>query len=127
MEFVMAVPKSVITDTELDVLKVLWCTAPLSARDITQRLYDEVNRSSMGTVQKLIARLEEKGMVQRDRSVSVHQFEASVTQEEVAGMQMDAFADKLSEGSLSPFVMHLVQAKRLSKKDKEQIRKLLDE
>ena len=123
----MAVPKSVITDTELDVLKVLWCAEPLTARDITQQLYDEVNRSSMGTVQKLVARLEEKDMVLRDRSMSVHQFTACVTQEEVAGMQLEAFAYKLSEGSLSPFVMHLVQAKRLNKREKEQIRKLLDE
>jgi len=74
MELVMAVSKSVITDTELDLLKVLWCAAPLSARDITEQLYDEVSRSSMGTVQKLIARLEEKGMVHRDRSLSVHRF-----------------------------------------------------
>ncbi len=123
----MAVPKSVITDAELAVLKVLWCAAPLTARDITKQLYGEVNRSSMGTVQKLVARLEEKGMVRRNRSVSVHQFEASVTQEEVAGMQLDAFADKLSGGSLSPFVMHLVRAKRLSNKDKQRIRRLLDE
>lgn len=123
----MAVPKSVITDTELDVLKVLWNLAPLTARNITEQLYGEVNRSSVGTVQKLIARLEKKCMVHRDRTVSVHQFTPRVTQEEVAGMQIDDFANKLSNGSLSPFVMHLVQTKRLSKKEKEQIRKLLEE
>ena len=123
----MAVSKSVITDAELDVLLVLWSAARLTAREITEELYREVVPSSMGTVQKLLSRLENKRMVRRDRSGSVHQFEANVTQEEVAGMQLDAFAKKLSKGSLSPFVMHLVQAKRLSKKDKERIRKLLDE
>lgn len=123
----MAVPKSVITDAELEVLKVLWVKKPLTARDITDQLYDEVNRSSMGTVQKLIARLEEKRMVHRDRTSSVHRFTAAVTREDVAGMQIDEFANKLSEGSLSPFVTHLVQAKRLSKKEKAQIRRLLEE
>ncbi len=122
----MAVPKSIIIDAELEVLKVLWDKAPLMARDITEQLYDEVNPASMGTVQKLVARLEGKEMVHRDRSRSVHQFTAAVTREDVAGMQIEGFAAKLSEGSLSPFVMHLVQAKRLSKKEKEQIRKLLD-
>jgi BlaI family transcriptional regulator, penicillinase repressor len=124
---VMAVPKSVITEAELEVLKVLWLHQPLTSRELTEQLYDEVNRSSMGTVQKLIARLEEKDMVNRDRSSSVHQFSAAVTREEVAGMQLEEFASKLSGGSLSPFVMHLVQAKRLSKKEKKQIRRLLEE
>ena len=122
----MAVPKSVITDAELEVLKVLWGEAPLTARDITERLYGEVNRASTGTVQKLLARLEGKNMVHRDRGRSVHTFTASVTREDVAGMQIEGFAAKLSEGSLSPFVMHLVRAKRLSEEEKEQIRKLLD-
>lgn len=124
---VMAVPKSVITEAELEVLKVLWLHQPLTSRALTAQLYNEINRSSMGTVQKLIARLEEKGMVNRDRSNSVHQFRAAVTREGIAGMQLEEFASKLSGGSLSPFVVHLVQAKRLSKKEKEQIRRLLDE
>ncbi len=121
----MAVPKSLVTDAELEVLKVLWDKSPLTARDITEQLYGEVNRASMGTVQKLVARLEEKGMTYRDRSRSVHQFTAAVTREGVAGMQIEGFAAKLSGGSLSPFVMHLVRARRLSKREKEQIRKLL--
>jgi len=123
----MAVPKSVITEAELEVLKVLWLHQPLTARELTEQLYGEVNRSSMGTVQKLISRLEEKDLVNRDRSSSVHQFSAAVTREEVAGIQLEEFASKLSEGSLSPFVVHLVQTRRLSKKEKEQIRCLLDE
>lgn len=123
----MAVPKSVITEAELEVLKVLWLDQPLTSRDLAEQVYDEVSRSSMGTVQKLIARLEEKNMVSRDRGKSVHLFSAAVKREEVAGMQLEELANKLSGGSLSPFVMHLVQTKRLSKKDKEQIRRLLEE
>ena len=123
----MAVPKSVITDAELAVLKTLWTEGSLTARKITERLYEEVNVSSMGTVQKLIARLEEKQLVRRDRSRSVHRFNPEVTCEDIAGMQLDEFASKLSEGSLSPFVLHLLKAKRLSRKEKQQIRRLLDE
>lgn len=123
----MAVPKSVITEAELEILKVLWLHQPLPSRDIAEQLYGEVTRTSMGTVQKLLSRLEEKGMVSRNRSESVHLFSAAITREEVAGMQLEDFANKLSGGSLSPFVVHLVQAKRLSKKEKEQIRRLLDE
>lgn len=123
----MAVPKSVITDAELSVLKALWSGGMLTAREITEDLYEAVNTSSMGTVQKLLARLEEKQLVRRDRDQTVHRFAAEVSCEEVAGMQLDEFANKLSEGSLSPFVLHLLKAKQLSKREKEQIRRLLDE
>lgn len=123
----MAVQKLVITNAELEVLKVLWEEEPLTAKMIAEMLYEEVNSSSIGTVQKLIARLEEKHMVHRDRSESVHRFTVKVTREDVAGMQLDEFAGKLSGGSLSPFVLHLVRAKRLGKQEKEEIRRLLDE
>jgi predicted transcriptional regulator len=123
----MAVPKSMITEAELDVLKVLWREQPLTSRELTEQLYGEVNRSSLGTVQKLVSRLQEKEMVLRDRSGTAHMFLAAVSREEVAGMQLEEFANKLSGGSLSPFVTHLVRSRRLSNREKEEIRRLLDE
>ncbi len=123
----MAVPKSSITDAELSILNVIWNEGPLTARQITERVYEEVHVSSIGTVQKLISRLEEKRLVRRDRSRSVHQFTAAVTREDVAGIQLMECAEKLSEGSLSPFVLHLVRSKRLSKEEKAEIKRLLSE
>ena len=123
----MAVPKAFITDTELDLLKVLWSDQPLTARAIAGRLYGEESSSAIGTVQKLIQRLEEKELVARDRREPVHRFSTLVTREAVAGMQLQVLAEKLSDGSLSPFIMHLVQAEHLSKKEKHALRRLLRE
>jgi BlaI family penicillinase repressor len=123
----VAVPKAFITDTELDLLKVLWSDQPLTARAIAGRLYREESASAIGTVQKLIQRLEEKELVVRDRREPVHRFSTRVTREAVAGMQLQEFAAKLSDGSLSPFIMHLVQAEQLSKKEKQALRRLLGE
>jgi BlaI family penicillinase repressor len=123
----MAVSKAFITDTELDLLKVLWSDQPLTARAISGRLYGEANASAIGTVQKLIQRLEEKNLVARDRREPVHRFSTRVTREAVAGMQLQELAEKLSDGSLSPFILHLVQAEQLSKKEKQALRRLLGE
>lgn len=123
----MAVPKAFITDTELDLLKVLWSDQPLTARAIAGRLYGEAHASAIGTVQKLIQRLEDKDLVVRDRREPVHRFSTRVTREAVAGMQLQELAEKLSDGSLSPFIMHLVQAEQLSKKEKQALRRLLGE
>ncbi len=123
----MAVSKSVVPDAELNVLKALWDHPPLSAREIAERVYPQVNASSLGTVQKLIARLEDKELLQRDDTKSPHRFTTRVSRAEVAGMQLDEFARKLSGGSLSLFVSHLVQAKKLSQAEKEAVRKLLED
>ena len=123
----MASPKEPITDSELEVLKLLWLGTPLTAREITETLYGEPTTSSIGTVQKLIQRLEKKGCVRRDRRRYVHLFTAKVSQESVAGRQLELLAERVSDGSLAPFITHLVQAKRLSKKEKDEIRQLLEE
>ena len=97
----MAVPKSVITDAELQILNILWADEAATAREIADRMYGAATTSSIGTVQKLIARLEEKSLVRRDRGVPAHRFSTAVSQADVAGMQLEEFASKLSAGSLS--------------------------
>jgi BlaI family penicillinase repressor len=123
----VAAPKSFITRAELGILKVLWRSDSLTAREITQQLYPKATTSSIGTVQKLIARLEAKQLLLRDRTAAIHRFSARVSREDLAGMQLEALAAELADGSLSPFVLHLVRAKRLTQKEKNAIRRMLGE
>lgn len=116
-----------IPDAELEVLKVMWAGRPLTAREIASEIYGGPSTSNIGTVQTLIQRLERKGCVQRDRSQYVHRFSASVSQADIAGRQLEMLAEKVSDGSLAPFISHLVQNKRLSRQEKEAIRRLLEE
>ena len=113
------------TDAELEILRLLWETAPLTVRQITKPLYPACKASDVATVQKLIQRLENKKLVTRDRSAHAHQFSPSMTQHEFAGAQLSEMADKLSEGSLTPLLVHLVESERISAEDRLEIRKLL--
>ena len=60
-------------------------------------------------------------------SFFAHRFSVIVTQAAVAGKQLEVMADKLSDGSLAPFITHLVQNRRLTKKEKKDIRKMLED
>jgi predicted transcriptional regulator len=122
-------PKQIphITDAELDVLKKLWASPGLTIRELTVSLYGEPTTSHIGTVQKLIQRLETKKLINRDRSEFAHTFSAKVSQADVAGMQLDELARKVTGGSLLPFISHLVHGRRLSQKERDEIRKLLGE
>jgi predicted transcriptional regulator len=116
-----------VTDAELRVLKVLWDREPLSARDITKSLYPRNTNSEIGTVQTLVARLEAKGFVRRDRSEHVHRFSPAVSSADFAGRQLEAMVDKLTDGSLAPLLAHLVQSRALSDEERAELRRLLDE
>jgi len=115
------------SEAELAILQMLWDQGSLTARAIRDALYPAGTASQHGTVQKLLQRLEEKRLIERNRSQFVHVFRASVTRSEYAGRQLEQLAEKLTDGSLVPFLTHLVEARRLSARERKAIRDLLDE
>lgn len=116
-----------ITDTELAVLKVLWDAGPITARAVTEVLYPACTESDIGTVHSMLQRLERKQLVGRERKKRPHLFTALISRDEVAGQELDAMADRLTDGSLVPFLTHLVDTDRLSDDDIAEIRRLLRE
>ena len=118
-------PIKTITDAELTVLRWLWQHGAATARAVAQDLYPECTASDLATVHSLLQRLEAKKLVTRDRSCHVHTFSAAASQSEVAGRELQALADKLASGSLSPFLTHLVEGAKLTKKELDELRSLL--
>ena len=113
------------TDAEIAVLRQLWQDGPVTARDITGRLYPSAKASDIATVQKLLQRLERKGYVHRERKPPAHVFEAKVSQQELAGEQLEEMARKLSDGSLTPFITHLASNQSLAESDRRQILEMI--
>jgi predicted transcriptional regulator len=57
----------------------------------------------------------------------VHLFRAAVGREEYAGRQLESIAQRLTGGSIAPLVTHLLEQRRLTPQDIEQLRRILDE
>jgi predicted transcriptional regulator len=115
-----------VTDAELAVLEVLWKEGSATIRHITDRLYPGGGSSQYATVQKLLERLEVKGFVRRQRGAGVHSFAALVDRESLIGRRLQATAEKLCGGSLTPLLMHLVRAHKLSARQRQELRQLID-
>lgn len=122
----MAIDKTPLADAELAVMQFLWEQGKQTARQIRESLYGEDTASNNATVQKLLARLEQKGYVQRDRSQFVHSFKAAVSRPQYSNRQIESLAAKLTGGSLVPLISHLVEGKKLSAQERREIRELLD-
>jgi predicted transcriptional regulator len=116
-----------ITDAELAVLQVLWDEGPCSIRRITDVLYPEGRAAQYATVQKLLDRLETKGCVRRDRTSPIHQFDAAIDRDALIGRQLRTVAEKLCGGSWTPLLTNLVQNQKLSAKELQALRELIEE
>jgi predicted transcriptional regulator len=116
-----------VTDTELAILQALWDHQPATIRQLTDVLYPGGGTSHYATVQKLLDRLEAKACVVRHRHTPPHRFEAAVGRDELIGRKLENVAEKLCGGSLTPLLTHLVRARRLSARDRQALRHLIDE
>ena len=115
-----------LANAELAIMDLLWQEDRLTARQIREQLYPDATKAQHGTVQRLLQRLEEKGYVQRDRSLPVHFFSAATSRQTYACNQLESLAAKLTGGSLAPLITHLVEEKKISREDIGQLRAILD-
>ena len=116
-----------ITDGELSILQVLWDRGEATSREITAVLHEEVTDPKIASVQKLIERLEGKGCVERDRSERAHRFRPLVSHERFLRSRLQSLADRLCDGAVVPLVTTLLRSGRLPKKEREELRKLVDD
>jgi predicted transcriptional regulator len=123
----MPVPSLNVTDTELAILEELWKRDSATISELTAALYSRRTTSRYATVQKLLERLESKRCVNRDRSGFAHRFTATMAREDIIGHRLQEVAEKLCEGSLTPLLLHLVEATALSSKDRKRLQKMIDE
>ena len=121
----MRQPASQVTETELAILDVLWEQGASPIRDIVAALYHKHTTSLHATVKSLLERLESKGYVTCDKSCFAHRFSAKVTREMYVGQQLEELADSHFKGALAPMLLSLVDRIKLSRKDRESIRKII--
>jgi predicted transcriptional regulator len=113
-----------VTAAELAVLEVLWDKGPSSRRQLADVLYPDDGPAHYTTVQKLLQRLEGKGFVTSHEG-PVRTFAATLSRDELIRQRLQRVADSLCDGSLTPLLMHLVQDRRLSDQEVEQLRDLI--
>jgi predicted transcriptional regulator len=116
-----------VTEAELAILQVLWDRGPATIRQLTAALYPQGGTAHYATVQKLLERLEAKGCVSRDRQPGVHVFAAAIDRDELVGRRLQAVAEQLCGGSMTPLLTHLVRGQRLSGKERVELLTLIEE
>jgi predicted transcriptional regulator len=122
----VATQRPAISDTELEVLKVLWDRSEGTVREILEELKPQ-KRWAYTTVQTLLNRLQTKGYLRSDRSGSAHIYRPAVSRDQLLQLRLNDLSRKLCEGTASPLVMALVEGVRFTPEEIDQLRKLLNQ
>jgi predicted transcriptional regulator len=116
-----------VTNAELAVLQTLWEHGACTIRQIADILYPGGKAAQYGTVQKLLERLEHKGCVHRDKAPWPHIFAAAVDRATLIGWRLRETAEKLCGGSLTPLLLHLLQAEQFNDQERHELRAFLEQ
>ena len=114
------------TASELEILQVLWTRGSSTVREVHEALSEQ---KSLGytTVLKLLQIMTAKGSVRRNEEQRAHVYEACQPATETKRQLVGDVLKRVFEGSASELMMHALEGRRTSKKEVEELRRLLDE
>jgi predicted transcriptional regulator len=113
------------TDSELEILRVLWQRGPSTVREVHKTL-NQKRPTGYTTVLKLMQIMTEKQLVQRDEEQRAHVYEARLPQEQTQQQLIGDLLERAFDGSAKKLVMQALSAKKASAADLSEIRELLD-
>jgi predicted transcriptional regulator len=115
-----------LTPQELAIMKVVWRLEKATVRDVYEalRARREIAYTTVMTMMKI---LEEKGYLKKARVERAYEYRPAKPRQQVVGAMVRDFLDRVFDGAAAPLLVHLAKDKRLSKEDKDLIRRLAEE
>src|SRR5260370_3777512 len=114
------------TASELEILRVLWDRGPSTVREVHEALREKKDLGYT-TVLKLLQIMTAKGTVRRNEDQTTHVYEACQHATETKRQLVGDVLQRVFEGSASELMIHALETRRTSKKELDELRRLLDE
>lgn len=115
----MATPK--VFESEYRFCLILWKNEPINSTELVKLCKEQLGWSK-ATTYTVIKRLSERGIVKNENATVT----SLVTKAEVQGAEIDELVEKTFEGSLPAFIAAFTKRKKMSAKELEEIRQMLD-
>ena len=117
--------KQNISESELEVMKVLWKINEGSSAQIIEQLKDNSDWKPK-TIQTLITRLVSKGFVDVDKTNrKLFIYKPAISEKEYKDSVSKSFLEKLYNGSINKMVLSFVKENKLSKEEIDELRDIL--
>jgi predicted transcriptional regulator len=111
---------------ELAIMKVVWRRKDVTVRDV----YETLRRQrpvAYTTVMTMMNILEVKGYLKKTPDGRAFRYRAARPEARVLGAMVREFVDRVFDGASRPLLAHLVADGKLTKEEREELRRLIDE
>jgi predicted transcriptional regulator len=113
------------TDSELQILQVLWDKGPSSVREVNEIL-NEIKETGYTTTLKLMQIMTEKDLVSRDTTQRTHIYTAAVAREATQSSLLQSFLKSTFQGSAKALVLQALGSNTASEQELQEIKDLID-
>ncbi len=121
----MTIKKLKPTESELEILTILWDRENATVREVHEELSKNKD-SGYTTTLKLLQIMFEKGLVTRDDSNKTHIYQPAVTRQKTQKQFLDKMINSLFAGSSTQLVLQALGNQKTTKDELEEIQKYLD-
>ena len=113
-----------ISETEWEVMKVVWSRSPISAQEIIDLLAAQDDWHPK-TVKTLLGRLVKKRAVGFKKEGRAYLYRPLVKESECVAAESESFLDRVFGGSLKPMLAHFADTRKLSPDEIAELKRLL--
>ena len=107
-------------------MKIVWELKSVTVRDVYEALRER-RKIAYTTVMTMMNILEQKQHLKKRRSERAYVYQPARPKKQVVKAMVEDFVNRVFNGSARPLLLHLVEDRRLSEDDLEQIRRMIRE
>jgi BlaI family penicillinase repressor len=122
----MRTPHPTLTPQELAIMKVVWKLEQATVRDVYEAIREK-RPIAYTTVMTMMRILEEKGYLKKNRAERAYLYKPTRARQQVIGAMVRDFVDRVFDGAASGLLVHLAKDGKLSKDERRQIRRVIEE
>jgi len=116
--------KTVPTDQELEILKVVWQRGQATVREVYRDLSAE-RKIAYTTVLTMMGILEQKGHLKKTAGERAYIYSPTKPQQQVVRSMVNEFVHRVFNGSAKPLLVHLVEDPAIPAEEIAELEKLL--
>jgi BlaI family transcriptional regulator, penicillinase repressor len=120
-------PKSAtLTEQELEIMKIVWQRERVTVRDVYEDLLErrKIAYTTVMTMMKILAQKKYLRKTQEDRA---YVYQPTKPKNQVIKGMVREFVNRVFNGSAEPLLVHLMEDRKLSSKDLEEISRMIRE
>ena len=113
-----------LTEQELEIMKVVWKREKATVRDVYESLLAR-RKIAYTTVMTIMNILEQKKYLRKSADDRAYIYRPAKPKKQVIQGMVREFVDRVFNGSAEPLLMHLIEDRKLTNKDLDEIARMV--